>query len=132
MSAKIEENIATSADEIETIEENIEDNIVENITKVAKNEQNEYHFNIIATFSDCEQDIFGITLDSDDVKNEATFLATLFKGEDNLQTLIKYSVLQTGVTEAEMLPYLAQRGGKYYFTEECQNLLNFRNKFLKI
>ena len=108
MSAKIEENI---------------------LTKVAKNKQIEYNFNIISTFSDGEQEIFDITLDSDDVKNEATFLATLFQGEENLKSLIKYSVFQTGVTESEALPYLVRRGGKYYFTEECQNLLNFKNTF---
>jgi hypothetical protein len=95
------------------------------------NTKKQYYFNIISTLSDDEQDIFDITLDSDDVKNEGTFLATLFQSEDNLESLIKYSICQKGVTKSEALSYLVRRNGKYYFTDEYPELLNFRNKFLK-
>ena len=109
-------------------------NIVKNEeeTKVGKTKvgKTKYNFNVISTFLDGEQDIFDITLNSDNVKNEATFLSTLFQGEENLQSLVKYSICQKGVTESEALPYLVRSGGKYYFNEENIGLLHLRNLHL--
>lgn len=88
-----------------------------------------YKFNIITTYLDGEQDIFDIQLDDMDVVDEENFLYTLFAGETNLDSIIKYSVLQV-CQEDEMLPFLRERNGKYFFNESDQKALDFKNNFI--
>jgi hypothetical protein len=88
-----------------------------------------YKFNIITTYLNGEQDIFDIQLDDMDVVDDENFLYTLFEGETNLDSIIKYSVLQV-CEEDEMLPFLRDRNGKYFFDESDQEALDFKNNFI--
>jgi len=73
MQSNIEENIIVKSEEENKV---VETNVVQNKIVETNVVENKYNFNIISTFLDGEQDIFDITLNSDDVKNEATFLST--------------------------------------------------------
>ena len=90
-----------------------------------------YMFNIITTYSDGEQDFFDIEMNNEQIKNEQSFLFTLFRGESNLTNIIKYSICQKCKNINEFLPFLRHRNGKYYFNEEDIEALNIKNKFLK-
>jgi len=91
-----------------------------------------FKFNVIATYIDDDQDFFDIEMNEEDVKNEKTFLHTLFREEQVLKSLIKYSVCQICKNTEELLPFLLKRNGKYYFTHEDSDVLNIRNKYLEI
>ena len=91
-----------------------------------------FKFNIIATYNDDDQDFFDIEMNEGDVKNEKTFLFALFRQELELKSLIKYSICQVGKNYGEILPFLLDRNGKYYFTHDDSDALNIRNKYLEI
>ena len=91
-----------------------------------------FKFNIIATYNDDDQDFFDIEMNEEDVKNEKTFLHALFREETKLKSLIKYSICQVGKNYGEILPFLLDRNGKYYFTHDDSDALNIRNKYLEI
>ena len=91
-----------------------------------------FKFDIIATYIDGEQDFFVIEMNDGDVKNEKTFLFALFREELQLKSMIKYSVCQKCKNIGELLPFLLERNGKYYFTDEDLDMLNIRNKYLEI
>ena len=91
-----------------------------------------YSFNIIATYLDDEQDVFDIELSNTHVRDENTFLLALFESEIKLTSLIKYSVCQKGKSNDECLSYILKRWGKYYFTDEDEELLNFNKNYLNL
>lgn len=91
-----------------------------------------FKFNIITTYNDGEQVFFDIEMDQEDVENEKNFLHTLFREEPDLKSLIKYSVCQICKNTEELLPFLSERYGKYYFTHEDSDALNILNKYLEI
>jgi hypothetical protein len=91
-----------------------------------------FKFNVIATYVDDDQDFFDIEMNEEDVKTEKTFLHTLFREETKLKSLNKYSICQICKNTEELLPFLFERNGKYYFTDEDPDVLNIRNKYLEI
>ena len=91
-----------------------------------------YSFNIIATYSDGDQDIFDIELNNIHVRDEKTFLLTLFESEIKLKNLIKYSISQSVDSVDELLPFIRERFGKYHFTEEDEELLNLKKNYLNL
>jgi len=88
-----------------------------------------YKFNVVVTYSDREQEIYDIEMN--DIENEESFLFRLFRSENNLKSIIKYSVCQLCKNIEEYLPFLERRNGKYYFNEEDVEALNIKNKFLR-
>jgi len=91
-----------------------------------------YEFNIIVTYIDGEQDIYDIEMNHNCVKNEKIFLFTLFREESNVTSIIKYSICQKLKNIDDFLPYLRDRNGKYYFTDEDETALNIKTKYLKL
>lgn len=89
-----------------------------------------FKFDIIATYKDDEQDYFDILMTDEDVKNEQAFLFSLFREEERLDSLIKYSICQL-TKKQEVLHFLLKRNGKYYFTDEDLDALKIKNKYLE-
>ena len=91
-----------------------------------------YEFNIITTYDDGEQDIYDIEMTPNDVRNEKIFLFTLFRYENNVKSIVKYSICQKVKSLDDFLPFLRERNGKYYFTNEDMLALNIKNKYLEL
>lgn len=89
-------------------------------------------FTVIATYNDDDQDFFDIEMNEAEVKDEKTFLHTLFREETKLKSLIKFSICQKFKKYDEILPFLLERNGKYYFTDEDPEMLSIRDKYLEI
>ena len=53
-------------------------------------------FSVIATYVDNDQDFYTIEMNEEYVKDEKTFLYTLFREERQLKYIIKYSICQKG------------------------------------
>ena len=56
-------------------------------------------------------------MNEEDVKDEKNFLHTLFRAEERmLKYIVGYSVTQVCKNIDEMLPFLIEGKGRYYFT----------------
>ena len=74
-------------------------------------------FQIIANFEKLDQDIFDIDLPQVYCEDEARFLTMILNcmEEDSIKDLAKLSVFQRAKSRSEVIEWLVERNGKYYF-----------------
>lgn len=89
-------------------------------------------FRIFSTYVDDDVNHYIIEMNEEDVKDEKTFLHTLFKADERmLKYIVKYSVHQICKNTDEMLPFLIEGKSIYYFTDEHPEMLSIRDKYLQ-
>lgn len=72
-------------------------------------------------------------MNEDDVKDEKTFLFALFRFRERMvKYIVEYSVTQVYKNIDEMLPFLINGKGKYYFTDQHPEMLSIRDEYLEM
>lgn len=91
-----------------------------------------YEFRIFSTYVDDDVNHYTIEMNEEDVKDEKKFLHTLFRAEERmLKYIVGYSVTQVCKNIDEMLPFLIEGKGRYYFTDQYPEMLSMRNEYLE-
>ena len=80
-------------------------------------------FQVIASFDNLEQDIFEISIMANVIKSEYDMLEYMFDtmNTNDLKQLAKFSICQRIENERDILPWLLQTNGKYYFNTNVNN-----------
>lgn len=91
-------------------------------------------FKVFTTYVDDDVEFYTIEMSEEDVKDEKTFLYSLFRVREArmIEYIVEYSVTQVCKNIDEMLPFLINGKGKYYFTDQHPQMLSIRDEYLEM
>jgi len=90
-------------------------------------------FKVFTTYVDDDVEFYTIEMNEEDVKDEKTFLFALFRVRERMvKYIVEYSVTQVYKNIDEMLPFLINGKGKYYFTDQHPEMLSIRDEYLEM
>lgn len=96
-------------------------------------------FNVIATFENVDEDIIDIDLPETWYSDEEKFVKTIFDclQKEDIGELIKFSVFQSANNQTDIINWLIERDGKFFFNNhenkdnDTRRWHNFRIEYLK-